>query len=145
MTDITISAADTACADDIAELERQYIDCPWSVEQVKAEIAKPNVIFLAARCGGKTVGYVSGEAAADEIEFGNIAVDSAFRRQGVATRLLRALVEQAQSGGVKKIFLLVSASNTSAKALYEKVGFISKGIRKSYYGNTDAIIMELEI
>ena len=141
---VTVAAADVACADDIAELERQYIDCPWNLAQIKAEIAKPNVIFIAAKDGDKTIGYVSGEIAADETELGNIAVNHDYRRQGIATRLLNAFITEAKARGVNKIFLLVSSANTCAKALYEKVGFITKGMRKSYYGNTDAIIMEKE-
>jgi ribosomal-protein-alanine N-acetyltransferase len=45
--------------------------------------------------------------------------------------------------GIQKITLEVRDSNTAARNLYEKLGFVSVGRRKRYYSdnNEDAIIM----
>ena len=143
--DIRIVDAALSHAQGIAELEEKYIDCAWTAEQVKAELQKDNVIFLAAEHDGKLVGYVSGEIAADEIELGNVAVDENYRRQGVGTALLRAFIMRAKQRAVKRIFLLVSAENSAAISLYGAVGFSQTGRRRGYYGNSDAIIMEIDI
>ena len=145
MTDITVVDADSSHAERIAELEKRYIDCAWTAEQVRSETEKSNVVFLVALRGGTAIGYVSGEIAADEMELGNIAVDEAYRRQGVATKLFDALKTRAKGRGVNRIFLLVSADNAVASALYRAVGFTEKGVRRGYYGNSDAVIMELDI
>ncbi len=78
--------------------------------------------------------YVDEEAA----EVLNIAVDPLFRRQGVATRLLRSL-------RAKRLFLEVRESNESAQSLYRKLGFSEIGRREKYYDNPEetAIVMQL--
>ncbi|MBQ3920873.1 MAG: GNAT family N-acetyltransferase, partial [Firmicutes bacterium] len=71
-----------------------------------------------------------------------VAVSKDFRRQGVATRLLRALSDAAAEEGIKDITLEVRPSNKAAIALYEGLGFRQEGLRKQYYDDLeDAIIM----
>ncbi len=145
MTKAEIVDADHTHAAEISELEQKYIDCAWTLEQVESEVRKSNVIFLAALIDGNVVGYVSGEIAADEIELGNIAVDANYRRRGIAKELLSEFVMRARQSGVKRIFLLVSSENSAAIGLYRLVGFSERGRRKGYYGNSDAVIMELDV
>jgi ribosomal protein S18 acetylase RimI-like enzyme len=52
-----------------------------------------------------------------------LAVDERFRRQGLALAVIRSLVEQALSVGVRRIFLQVVAANEPARALYDRLGF----------------------
>jgi ribosomal-protein-alanine N-acetyltransferase len=44
---------------------------------------------------------------------------------------------------VKRFYLDVRVSNTVARKLYEKYGFVFQGMRKNYYSNPeeDAIVM----
>ncbi len=145
MTGGEIVDADISHAEAIATLEHRYIDCAWTTEQVRAEAEKSNVIFLVALFDGKVVGYVSGEIAADEIELGNIAVDGKYRRRGIAKELLTEFIARARQKKIVRIFLLVAAENTAAKALYRAIGFTERGLRKSYYGKSDAVIMEIDV
>ena len=77
----------------------------------------------------------------DEREILNLAVEPRFRRLGVASYLLQKEIE---SGAV--YFLEVRESNASARALYEKFGFVDIGCREEYYGNPTetAIVMCLK-
>ncbi|GIJ23163.1 GNAT family N-acetyltransferase [Micromonospora lutea] len=52
-----------------------------------------------------------------------IEVRSAARRQGHATRVVRALADWAADGGATDAFLQVEQSNIGAVALYRKLGF----------------------
>ena len=52
-----------------------------------------------------------------------IGVDTAFRRQGVATALMEYMKADAHSRGFGRIELDVWAFNASARAFYEKAGF----------------------
>jgi ribosomal protein S18 acetylase RimI-like enzyme len=51
-----------------------------------------------------------------------IDVDAAYRRRGVASRLLRELAQIARARGIETGFVLTSASNAAAMRLYESVG-----------------------
>ena len=46
---------------------------------------------------------------------------------------------------ILNITLEVKETNYSAINLYNKLGFISKAVRKNYYKDTDGILMEKEM
>mgnify|MGYP002233344801 CR=1 FL=1 len=56
-------------------------------------------------------------------EIARIAVESDFRRNGVASRLMKELAFICADNGVNKLLLDVRESNESAKAFYKKKGF----------------------
>lgn len=136
-----------AChADRIAQMESLYIDCSWNLEQVKAEIQKPDAAFFVAVTDTDVIGYLSGECGGDECELSNIAVETAYRRRGVARALFDEFLTELRERGIKKVFLLVDSANTGAIALYSVLGFIRTGIRRNYYAHHgDALIMRKDI
>jgi Acetyltransferases len=83
--------------------------------------------FIVSRC-----------VAADEVEILNVAVDDAFRRRGVASKLIHSFPQT-------HIFLEVRESNLPARALYEKLGFVVVGRREKYYDDPveAALVMRL--
>ena len=52
-----------------------------------------------------------------------LAVDKRFRRQGLALAVIRALLQQATTLGIERVWLQVVAANEPARALYERLGF----------------------
>jgi hypothetical protein len=54
---------------------------------------------------------------------GGVGVVTAARRSGVGETLMRALHEQARERGVQRVWLEVIVENTSARSLYEKLGY----------------------
>jgi ribosomal protein S18 acetylase RimI-like enzyme len=52
-----------------------------------------------------------------------IGVDEAFRRRGLAQRLMRSLAHWAETLGARDVYLQVERRNTPAVALYERMGF----------------------
>jgi GNAT superfamily N-acetyltransferase len=54
---------------------------------------------------------------------GGVGVVPSARRAGVGEALMRALHEEARSRGVERVWLEVIVENTSAYALYEKLGY----------------------
>ena len=72
-----------------------------------------------------------------------IAVDPAWHRHGIGTRLLLALAREAIARGATALTLEVRLSNQGAQELYRRFGFTAVGVRKGYYADTgeDALVM----
>jgi [ribosomal protein S18]-alanine N-acetyltransferase len=62
-------------------------------------------------------------------------VDPAYRGLGIGKKLLLAAESEMKARLIKKVRLEVSAGNTFAIGLYEKVGFKKMEILKKYYHN----------
>ncbi len=89
-------------------------------------------------------GFIVGRLAADQWEIENIAVARGLQRQGFGSHLLSEFLEHARQTG-NAVFLEVRESNLPARKLYEKMGFVQLGLRKSYYQSPaeDALILRL--
>jgi ribosomal protein S18 acetylase RimI-like enzyme len=61
-----------------------------------------------------------------------LAVDKAYRRKGIARRLLNEAYRWAKRVGVEKITLNVRAGNSGAIALYKQEGFIREGCERAH-------------
>jgi ribosomal-protein-alanine N-acetyltransferase len=92
------------------------------------------------------IGFIVVWLIVDEVHIGSIAVDEKFRRKGVGEVLVRSALNEARQKGAVKAYLEVRAGNTSARQLYEKLGFGMDGIRTRYYqdNHEDAVLMSLE-
>jgi ribosomal-protein-alanine N-acetyltransferase len=79
----------------------------------------------------------------DQAHIVTIAVREAFRRQGAGGLLLQAAIEIALAEPLDSVTLEYRRANEPARALYERFGFLSVGVRPRYYSDTneDAIIM----
>jgi ribosomal-protein-alanine N-acetyltransferase len=73
----------------------------------------------------------------------NVAVDPERQRRGIATQLLEKLFELTRDDERRGYTLEVRVSNADAIALYEKLGFEPRGVRRGYYTDNreDALIM----
>jgi ribosomal-protein-alanine N-acetyltransferase len=101
---------------------------PWTAEEFESLLASPN-IKLFEQAGGFAIFRFAGP----EAELLTIAVDPAFRRQGIAKKLMLTGHESAKSAGVEEVFLEVSQENPHAKSLYEQIGYKIRAIRENYY------------
>ncbi len=105
-----------------------YAPRPWSAEEFESLLASANN-KLFSEAGGFAIFRFSGP----EAELLTIAVDPAFRRQGIAKRLIISGQESAKSAGVQEIFLEVSTENPEAKSLYDQFGYEVLAIRENYF------------
>jgi ribosomal-protein-alanine N-acetyltransferase len=99
--------------------------------------------YVAARVGGAVVGYGGLMFSRDEAHVTTIAVDPAWHRHQVGTRLLLNLARASLVHGARHLTLEVRISNAAAQALYRRFGFETAGVRKNYYAETneDALVM----
>lgn len=129
----------------VAALERTCFSRPWSEEALQGELWNDAAVVIVAEGeDGSLLGYAGLQTVLDEGYINNVAVDPAYRRQGVADELISAFV---RFGAAKLAFLTleVRASNAPAIALYAKHGFEEVGRRKNYYDDPreDALLMTL--
>jgi GNAT superfamily N-acetyltransferase len=59
----------------------------------------------------------------DDIYVQDVMVHPAYRRRGIATALLDAVVEQAQRWDVRRLYLTSEPDNTAADATWRQLGF----------------------
>ncbi len=143
---ITIRKMQPEDVGQIARLEELCFSMPWPEEVVALELDNPLSLWLVADFDGQFAGYVGSQSVLDEADMMNIAVDPGFRRCGVAESLVNGLVGELRAKGVRCLTLEVRASNDSAIALYEKLGFSQAGRRPRYYQKPkeDALILRKE-
>jgi [ribosomal protein S18]-alanine N-acetyltransferase len=98
-------------------------------------------------CVAKRVqGFIIGRVASDEWEIENIAIEAQAQRRGLGGQLLREFLARAQEQGAA-VSLEVRQSNAAARKLYEAMGFVQTGRRKSYYREPeeDAIVLKISL
>src|SRR5438874_1394497 len=99
--------------------------------------------YYVARVEGMVVGYAGLMITADDGHVTTIAVDPAWHRHKIATRLMLVLAGEAIRRGATGLTLEVRVGNHGAQALYRQFGFHPAGIRRNYYveTNEDALVM----
>ena len=102
-------------------LERACFSAPWTRAQLQSQLPDDRHVFLIAAAGETVLGYANFLHVLDEGDIGNVAVAPEYRRQGIATRILTRLVEDAHRRGVTAISLEATAMG---RPLYEKFGFV---------------------
>jgi len=94
----------------------------------------------------RLVAYAMCAVLAGELHVFDVATDPAYRRQGLATRLLQTCFDHARAQAVGLATLEVRRSNDEARRLYEHLGFERVGTRTGYYpGGEDALIYRREL
>ena len=147
MTTIELRRLALADLNAIEEIERRSYPTPWSRSMFAGELAKPSSICLGAFEAdgedGMLVGYLIVSRYVDAWHVMNVAVDPDRQRRGVATALLERLFELTRDDERRGYTLEVRVSNRKAIALYERLGFRARGIRRGYYTDNreDALIM----
>jgi len=130
----------------VAELEKLCFSAPWSENSIRSELTNPLSLWLVAVDGDTIAGYVGSQSVMGEADMMNVAVAPAYRRQGVAERLVALLVDKLTFNNVSSLTLEVRASNEPAIALYRKMSFVQVGRRPNYYTKPkeDALILRKE-
>jgi ribosomal protein S18 acetylase RimI-like enzyme len=104
-------------------------EAEW-LSNVLLRLEKGQTFFLVAEVDGRLVASSDlhiGKGSEKYASAVGIAVKSGFRDLALGTRVMRAIVKQAQKIGLKVLVLSVFATNKRAIHVYEKVGFVQTG------------------
>ena len=121
--------------DAIVALESESFTNPWSRQTLVWELQNSDVtlVYVLRRDDERIAAFCVCWIIFDELHINTLAVAPADRRQGFATTLLRQVMAEAAAKGAQKATLEVRASNKSALALYERLGFHVAANRPGYY------------
>jgi ribosomal-protein-alanine N-acetyltransferase len=131
----------------VLRIESQVYPRPWSAALFLQEMTrKTDRVYLVARWDAQVIGYGGVMLAPPEAHITTIAVDPAWHRNHVGTKLMLGLIDSATAKGARSVSLEVRKSNLGAQQMYERFGFRPVGVRRGYYIETgeDAIVMWVE-
>lgn len=137
MSEVDVVYGDLTPADAArcAELETLLFggDDPWPAAAFTRALAAPHARYIAARVGGRLVGYAGtarlGRRPPFEYEIHTVGVDPNYQGHGIGRAMMTELLAFADGA----VYLEVRTDNPVAIALYTSLGFVAVGLRKRYY------------
>ncbi len=131
---------------DVVRIEKACYPHPWTLAQFQQELENPCAHLELCRWQDELAGYLCYWLIAGEMQILNVATSPAWRRQGIAARLLEHCLQYCQRQGLVRAWLEVRASNQAAISVYQRRGFIISGSRPEYYRDgEDALLMVLDV
>lgn len=126
-----VTNADDRAVRQVAKAESENFSEPMSEKCIKDSLASPHFGLYVSEKDEKVVSYVATAGVFPEMQINSVA--SVEKRRGYAKELLTELLEEKKREGTKTVSLEVRASNATAIALYEHLGFRTVGRRKRLY------------
>jgi len=140
----------TAELDAVLAIEVSAYAFPWSRGNFIDSLAAgyPAQVLLDAQ--GAVLGYFVAMGGVDEMHLLNITVAPAVQGRGHARQMIDALIALCRDHLAHELWLEVRETNTHARAIYTRLGFEQKGVRKGYYPapfgrREDAVVMSLKL
>lgn len=127
----------------VSRLEEETFSMPWSISAFRDMINHPDAYYFVADDCGRVCGTCGIRNLSGEGELTNVAVQKEYRGAGLGQRLIAEALKEARKAGMQAFTLEVRKSNGAAIHVYEKLGFVSEGIRPRFYEKPaeDAVIM----
>ncbi len=125
----------------VLDLEHAAFPVPWTEEMLRQELDAPGRSYLIGEDDSGVVAYGGFMLVEADAHIMTIAVSPQHRRNGIASRLMLAMIDSALEAGAEHLTLELRVSNAAARGLYERFGFSPVGIRPRYYVDEDALIM----
>ncbi|CAG0953439.1 hypothetical protein BURK1_00323 [Burkholderiales bacterium] len=131
MTDVELREATTADRDGVRALcmkldPADYVSAAWDEWR-----AQEGNLMLVARAGDRVVGCVRAGVAAPRQAFSQaLRVDPAFRRCGVATRLMNEQAGRLRARGIDVARGVTSVANRRSRPFFATVGWNEIGVRR---------------
>ena len=146
LADRYISPMTDADLDEVAYVEREAYEFPWSRGNFEDSLRNGYFGVCMRHVTGTLIGYCVLMPVVDEMHLLNLCVAPQAQRTGAGLALLREASRLARNKGLSGLLLEVRPSNVRAVKLYERFGFSTIGRRKNYYparhrAREDALVM----
>ena len=128
----------------VLRIESQVYARPWSLSLFVSELAlRTSRAYYVAKINGVLCGYAGLMVTDADGHVTTLAVEPAWHRNKIGTRLLLTLAREAIRRGACNLTLEVRVTNHGAQEMYRRFGFRPAGSRKNYYveTNEDALVM----
>ncbi len=142
--DITLRKAKTYDLDAVVAIEREGSN-RWKPDFFKNELETPFSVFIVAEAKDEVAGFAIAWNIPGEIQLNNIAVRKHLRRSGIGTILYRGILDYLKDREPKRIYLETQSRNRGAISFYQRLGFTVNGLRKDYYTDDDAVLLEMDL
>lgn len=132
---------------EVMSIEQESFEYPWTELDFKQHNTRTTQFIVCVDSHNDSVmGYMVYDIHDDYYHIINLGVGKLYRRNGVATNLIRHLVEMMgkKTSVRNKISLECRESNLDAQLFYRSMGFLCTSIRKEFYqlNNEDAYSFE---
>ena len=136
--------------DAVMAIETAAYPFPWSRGNFIDSLVAGYPAQVLSNRQGAILGYFVAMEGVDEMHLLNITVAPAAQSRGHARLMIAALLALCRAGAARQLWLEVRESNARARAIYTRLGFEHKGMRKGYYPaafgrREDAVVMSLPI
>ncbi len=117
-----------------------YAPHRFSKEQFRWYLTNPRTIGRVVHEGGRVIAYTLGRERRGRLRhvarLDSIAVDEGWRRQGLASQLMKSFLAQARRRGCRVVMLEVADLNDEAIRLFTRHGFVRSRRLLAYYSPT---------
>ncbi len=128
----------------IALLSRDTIESglPWRYDppRVQRAIRRRDMTVLAACDRGALAAFAIMEFGDEHAHLVLLAVRPAYRRRGIARRMVEWLIESALTAGIASVHLELRAGNQAARRFYRALGFSETILIPRYYGGNEGAL-----
>ena len=132
-------------AKDIAEFFSNNFADGWTEEMINSGFNLERLNAFGVKDNERIIGVITYSIAGDTADIEDVVVDKNYRRKGVATSLVNAVIESVKQKNATKLFLEVREKNQGAIAFYKTQNFVEINRRKNYYPDGEnAIVMVKE-
>ena len=133
-----------ATSNDIESVQQIEIDGSnlWKENQFRDELRYDFSQFWIAVEKNIVIGFIVAWILPGEIQINNVAVNKSYRQKGVGKYLLTTIIEKFSQTDCDRVFLEVKEKNFVAQKFYKSLNFQEIYVRKNYYKDDNAIVME---
>ncbi len=127
----------------LSVMAKECFSVPWTPNAFAELVSDEKSIYLVAVREEEVIGCCGAVNACGDGDIDIVMVKEAYRGQGIAYSMLQELLKAGKTIGIENYTLEVRVSNAPAIHVYEKLGFVSEGIRPRFYEKPveDAMIM----
>jgi len=145
--DIRIETASTRLLDKLCEIEAQCFNQEaFTKRQIAYLLVDYNTIGLVAKVNGDVAGFIISQVEVEnQTLHGHIItvnVAPAYRRKGIASKMLKETEAILKGKGVTECHLEVREDNTAALTLYQDSGYQRIGRLEKYYHDKHGLYLK---